>query len=83
MHGSPRGSDGVGGLAPPSSANSLLANPIVAPAQAGAYRAFRVRPTDVMGPSLRWDDGGFSGEMDGHYCQNANRSCPYSIFRVK
>ena len=59
MHGSPRGSDGVGGLALPSFAGSLLANAIVAPAQAGAYRAFRVRPTDVMGPSLRWDDGGW------------------------
>ena len=51
------------GLAPPSSANSLVASHSVAPAQAGAYRAFRVRLTDVMGPSLRWDDGGFSGEI--------------------
>lgn len=29
----------------------------VAPALAGAYRAFRFRPTDVMWPSLRWSDG--------------------------
>ena len=29
----------------------------VAPAQAGAYVAYRARLTDVMGPSLRWDDG--------------------------
>ena len=28
----------------------------VAPAKAGAYRVVRVRLTDVMGPSLRWDD---------------------------
>ena len=41
------------------SANSLVANPTVAPAKAGAYRALRFRLTDVMGPSLRWDDGGW------------------------
>jgi hypothetical protein len=29
----------------------------VAPALAGAYSAFRFRPTDVMGPRLCWDDG--------------------------
>lgn len=29
----------------------------VAPAQAGAHRALWARPTDVMGPSLRWSYG--------------------------
>lgn len=29
----------------------------VAPAEAGAYRAFRARLTDVIGPSLRRGDG--------------------------
>lgn len=31
----------------------------VAPADAGAYPAYRFRLTGVMGPSLRWGDGGF------------------------
>jgi hypothetical protein len=29
---------------------------IVAPAEAGAYLAYRFRLRDVMGPSLRWGD---------------------------
>ena len=47
----------MAGGAPPSSANCLLANHSVAPAQAGAYRVYRSRLTDVMDPSLRWGDG--------------------------
>lgn len=35
---------------------SLLNKTIVAPAQAGAYLAFRFTLPDVMDPSLRWGD---------------------------
>ena len=47
---------------PPTFHDETLAVPDprrVAPAEAGAYPASRSRPTDVMGPSLRWGDGSF------------------------
>ena len=36
---------------------------VVAPAKAGAYLACRFKLRDAMGPSLRWGDGVFCGEV--------------------